>query len=277
MAYLNGNPIFIRGSIISNADENYKAGQKSVGTVSRAIGSPAICEYVHPTEHEMNVQLTSRNLFDLDWFEANLAEGRWHYVEFNGRRCIKNTPSTDCMLKGYMAKFFPAPIKAFQFDAYCAEQATTAFALMKEGGESAIQFLSVSTDVNNWTKRAVRGSADVYGYELYVNSPYDVYIDLDSLMATVENDGGDYTPYISDFTGYQVLQAEGDGGTYIANADGTVDGVKSVSPTSLLYAATPNGSITDSGATITAEYYMDAERKIADDVSTLPAAEDTAF
>ena len=203
---------------------------------------------VSPIEHELAVQLESpditdfsgvsiarygRNLFDLDWFEANLASGRWHYVEFNGRRCIKNTPNSDCMFIGYATKSFPVPIMALQIDAYCAEGTPTVLNLYDKQGNT-LAYASVSNDINNWTKRWVFGSADVGSYMLYCSSPYDVYIDLDSLIAVTDTNTEPYEPFVSQ--------------TATANADGTVDGIMSVAPTSVL---------TAEGVTINAEYNMD--------------------
>ena len=199
----------------------------------------------------VSVTRYGRNLFDVGRFEANLADGRWHYVEFNGRRCIKNTPDKDCMLTGYMSLQFPTTIRAFQVDAYCAENAANVFSLFDKTGKTALCYVNASTDINNWTVRAQFGGNDVGWFSLYCSTPYDVYIDLDSIIAVTDTETEPYEPFVS--------QAA------TANTDGTVEGVTSLSPTTTLMA--------DDGVIINASYNKDANAVIGGLLERISALE----
>lgn len=170
-----------------------------------------------------------KNLFDSATFEAKLKN--WEFVEFEGRRCIKNTPNKDCILTGYMRMDFPVPVKSLRYDAYCAEpgKMATIFSLLNEAGKTT-HYTYTSNDINNWTINFTKGV--IYGFKLLCNSPYDVYIDLDSIMATAENDNLPYEP--------SVIQ------TYPVNEDGTVDGVMSILPVTNM--------LTDTDDVINVEY-----------------------
>lgn len=48
-------------TIAENVLKVYAAGQKSVGVRETASGNPCVLDYVHPTEHELDVRLSSKN------------------------------------------------------------------------------------------------------------------------------------------------------------------------------------------------------------------------
>lgn len=52
-------------TVAENTLKVYDAGQKSVGVRETVTGNPALLDYVHPTEHEMDVRVESKNLFDV--------------------------------------------------------------------------------------------------------------------------------------------------------------------------------------------------------------------
>ena len=75
-------------TIANNQEKIYSAGQQSIGFIRQVIGNPLELDYVHQAEHNINIQLKKRNLFDINKYiiqrgdfsfdTSRLIEGQWY-------------------------------------------------------------------------------------------------------------------------------------------------------------------------------------------------------
>ena len=232
-------------TIAENEQKVYWAGQKSMAVVATEKGNPAVLDYVHPAEHELKVTLSCGNLLDIGRCTVPAKPAIGLSFEIIGDIVHVYGTMTQCSNyasmvvlhtdaqpelagKGYVVQFFDADTNALMTE---SSHKIRAYGL-RTVGENAIAI----TITNSTTGLVV---------------DYRFRVGVSEVAQTT------YVPYIADFSAFKVLQAEGEGGEYPANADGTVPGVKAVSPTSLLY-------VEPEGATVTAEYWLDAGRKLTD-------------
>ena len=186
-----------------------------------------------------------KNLFKANWLEDYLHPGE--IVEFEGRRCYKTKLKSDNYFringKNYANITFPFPIHQFSIEAYSVSP-NGSIGLYDKTGKVLTYKSVASSDITNW-RTTHTFTNDVYGLSFYSwhdSEDETIYIDLDSMYVSTSLTVEEPEPYV--------------GEDYTPNADGTVEGVTSLSPLTTLTA--------DDGVMIHAEYWLDTESKLKD-------------
>ena len=218
-------------TIAENQEKVYEAGQKSVGVARTVIGNPVCCDYAHPNEHEINVQLTSDTITDFSGVTVRKYGEK--VCETRSLNNISNGLTFTTNSDGVITINGTASASTFISIASPALVVGTRYRLSgcPTGGGSGKYMLyarNLSTQVDSYDY----GNGVVF---TAAEGSYDILIVI-YVGNTVNN--LQFTP---------TIVAEDDGTEYIANADGVVDGIRSVYPSAIL--------IADNGAVITASYY----------------------
>ena len=158
------------------------------------------------------------------------------------------------MIDSYGQYYFDIPVTYFSAEVYSKGCTTSVFSVHKKDGTK--QFILPSNNIDNWKMETFVTTADnpfiyVSMYTYKTTEDELTYIDINGFYASLATVAEEKVPYIPPQTA-------------TANADGTVEGIMSVSPTSILTA--------DNSVTITAEYWLDAGRKINDMEQTIMTA-----
>lgn len=273
MAYLNGNRVFIKAAIIDTDNESYEfgyengyaegytkgestgymTGQQSVGTVARVTGDPAVCDYVHPTEHEMKVQLETKNLLPYPFYHKNRTQNGITFTDNGDGTVTANGTATG--MAEFMVHYGENPnlkVNDICYLSGCpAGGSDTTYRLIdtltghRDTG-------SGTTGLSYWPT----GSLSNIKIQIFAGTVCENLV-FKPMVTRSKTAYADWTPYVTDFTGFQVIQPEGDGWFHHPNADGSIQGVRSVSPSTSF-------SVDPPGAIVTAEYYLDAARKLED-------------
>ncbi len=238
-------------TIAENEQKVYDAGRKSMAVVSAVKGNPAVLDYVHPTEHELVVQLESADITDFSGVEvtkygANLLPYPYYHttktqygVTFidNGDGTVTvNGTATGGTAEFAMRLYQPMPDGIAYYLGGCPA-----------GGSKDTYYI-----INAQTGHYDTGSG--YRVGTAVGNHYQTFkigikpgtvcnnLVFKPFMSAIKMTYDTWQPYVSQ--------------TATANADGTVEGLMSVSPITTLRA--------DDGVTINAEYWLDAESKLED-------------
>lgn len=285
MAYLNGNRVFMKAAIIDTDNESYEfgyengyaegytkgetagyaTGQQSVGTVARVTGDTAVCEYVHPTEHDVKVQLETKNLLPYPFYHKTRTQNGITFTDNgDGTVTVNGTASgsiTTLNGRSISAEFILRHAQPYPE----LQRGETAYLSgCPAGGSANTYFLR---DVNTGHEDRGAGTSKLTHYSdgafasikiLIVEGTVCDNVVFKPMITRSKTAYADWTPYMTDFSGIPVLciPAEGESQLYTAKADGSVPGVKSAAPSMTIGA--------DLGTLVTAEYYLDAARKLED-------------
>lgn len=224
--------------VSENVPKVYTAGQKSVAVLETVTGDPAVLNYVHPTEHELDVRVTSKNLFNKDDTTCLLngyVSGDGAYMASSGGEksfIFKCQPNTD-----YVVSKVQSPTNR-----------VAGFSTIPSSGTTGIK-LGEFNDTDTYTFNS--GTAE-YIIVWYLNNHGETVTNaemLNSIQLEVGTTATPYTPYIADLSDVLISQDGLD--TFMSGTDGKVFGVRSKSPTTTLQSIAPPGVL------ITATYYLD--------------------
>lgn len=201
----------------------------------------------------VNVSRCGKNIFDFESFANEIISypnSQCEIVEFDGRRCLKITDTKNVISRN-LSKF-----KAFgiRFNYYNAGTYTKSFFSFKNIG-GAMAYIGGST-LNEWATVSYYypyADKQIVDFRCYCSSDEEnpIYIDLDSFMIEESQAPTDYEPY--------------NGQTATANADGSVDGLTSLSPNMTV--------VTDTdGVTIDMTYNADTKMYIDNKIAEISAA-----
>ena len=226
-------------TINQNMSSVYDAGKKSVGVRATASGNPCVLDYVHPTEHELGVRIQSKNQ------AANIVVVQNAYYADRNNGYVTNS--------GYF-RLEPIPCKP-----------KTTYTMTSNAFFYSIKYRN-SNQENVDSKYLGHKQPKAYTFTTPADCEYigvSFYAVLDGVptpaLEWFQLEEGttatEYTPYVSDLTQRMVFVPD-PGLGYNADENGVVRGIKSVD--------TEMNLVASSDVTITAEYYLDAKRKIND-------------
>ncbi len=254
MAYFNGNRVFIKTNVVCDTDASYRAGQRSMAVLETTKGNPAICDYVHPAEHELAIRLETRNILPYPYPHSNRTHNGITYTDNgDGTITLNGTATADSNFGVRLNQLVPNLIigETYRLSGCPAGGSVSTYYLRhgwtghNETGDGLV-LANVTEKFFNTLRIEVKAGTVC---ENVVFRP----------MLTHGSKKYEYTPYLTNFSGVTIkrygedLTAE-DFTEYQANADGTVKGIISLSPVTTLAA---------DGVIINAEYWLDAGKKIA--------------
>ena len=217
---------------------------------------------VSPIEHEMKVQLESPDITDFSEVQVtrygrNLLNGAdlvphinangqpLESVVFNGRQCLKTIVGKENMIDSYGRYTFDVPLTYFSAEVYSQSRTAAVFTMYKKSGK--ILYAAPSRDLSNWRIDAEATDDDPFvSVSMYVygkNDSETVYIDTNGFYGSIVADNQEKTPYVQPQT-------------YTPGEDGTVRGIKSLSPTTILTTDT-------AGASIKCKYFPTGQERVA--------------
>lgn len=248
-------------------EAGYKEGQKSMAVIATATGETAVCDYVHPVEHEMKVQLETKNLLPYPFYHKNRTQNGITFTDNgDGTITVNGTASgvvTQVNIGGVKYNLSAEFMIQYGENPHLNEYDFAYLSGCPAGGSSTTYYLIDATTGHRDTGSGTvglsyrpTGSLTTIKIQIIEGTVCDNLV-FKPMVTRSNTAYADWTPYVTDFTGFQVIQPEGDGWFHHPNADGSIQGVRSVSPSTSF-------SVDPPGAIVTAEYYMDAARKLED-------------
>lgn len=250
--------------IAENEPKVYHAGKLAVLKASKymnatASGTAITVNDVSPVEHEVEVTVRSKNLLDLSQYTfvgcTNNGDGTLTANMSNVLYCRISTEALSNLLFDNRGKSFTFSVKEMP-----ADTRLTVVIYGKRPYDN--QFKQYNGDKGSTTITFTVGTEfeTVTSIDLRMLGKDARYDDTTTVMRDIQLEFGDtataYTPYIEDMSQITVVanpDAEMIG--YAVSADGTVEGVKSVSPSMTLSSDTE-------GAVLTCSYLRDIDRYI---------------
>lgn len=273
-------------TVAENVPKVYAAGQKSVGMLETVTGNPAVLDYVHSTEHELDVKVTSKNLFNPQ-SERTLSQGQ--FVSFDGNELVVRQSNANqwCSVNVTVPDCENLVGRTVTISCDCkvggvGNNTTVRLMWLNSAGSGAGDYILYTPYVSSTEYQHISISGTIMeqptadhnllALMLYTNVSKTVesgeyYAYFKNIQIEPGTTATPYTPYISslaDLDGVLVTRSGSDiEPTYhFAWNDGTVPGVMSASPTTIL-------SADSDSVLVTAKYYLDAASKITDMEQTL--------
>jgi hypothetical protein len=241
-------------------DKGEKGDKGDTGITNTLSGKSIILIDVSPLEHDLKIKLTSDTITDfstvkVNRYGKNLAtaqqtyKGATRYAEsvFEGKNCIRYNSGATVKNKPINFKENQQYTISFKYQTRIRLDANSSheclIAVFYTDGTKTIKLASYE-DSTEWKECVLTTTAgktvESIGVDVY-NYCSDIYIDVDTFQL---EDGTSATPY-------EPCEVY----TVTANADGTVEGLKSISPNMALIPDTDN-------VVIEVEYIADTKRYI---------------
>lgn len=232
-----------------------------------AVGREVNLTDISPLTHELQIKVESKNLIQQPYQEKDVTTGDvTHITNSDGSITFNGTvlDNNQSMFLGTGKDYKPALISGRN---YCLSLDSNIGALIMkvfDNENSKIIYFSQKTSPFIWS--------DDYTFQsIYILLSSNQVIDNETVYPQLEQGTTvtDYSPYVKDLEGRKISRSSGvnvdsDHFVYAVSADGTVEGVTSLYPTTVL---TGNGTIA-----INCEYNIDTKTYIDNQIAELKTA-----